>query len=94
MDDVSIFLHFYFFYQLEGLNFNISLGGDSPTKSKKGAYIDKGSSQGLGVKSAEEEQSSFFSTFASILTGGSENKEAYQAPDSHLYSATNQQSYA
>ena len=68
---------------LEGLNFNISL--DSPDKKSKGAYIDKGSSQGLGVK-ADEEQTSLFSTFATILTGNGENKESYQAPDSHLYS--------
>lgn len=72
---------------LEGLNFNISL--DSPQKSQKGAYIDKGSTQGLGVRS-EEEQSSLFSSFASILTGNTtaETKE-YQAPESHLYSLTN-----
>lgn len=46
--------------------------------------MDKGSTQGLGVK-GEEEQSSLFSTFATILTGSGENKESYQAPDSHLY---------
>lgn len=59
---------------LEGLNFNISLG-DSPTK-KPGAYMDKGSTQGFGVKN-DEEQSSLFSTFATILTGNGEKQEAY-----------------
>ena len=59
---------------LEGLNFNISL--DSPDKKNSGAYIDKGSTQGLGVK-GDEEQASLFSTFATILTGNGENKESY-----------------
>lgn len=55
---------------LEGLNFNISLDGSSPTK---GAYMQNESTSSIMTdRSQQEEGSSLFSSIAGVLGNGNE----------------------